>query len=477
MNKKAIYLIIVLVLLASLQLACSFSDLLGNLEQDTNQFGSQESNSQGNQPSQDGEDQGNDSNDESGQQDSYPAANQFGCTNAFTESSNIPDGSEYQAGDAVEASITLTNTGTCDWSMAYSLVMVGGDLTPSSEELPILGEVAPGESIIVGVEFSAPSQDGVYLSVWKMDDGQSGIFGMDNPLDAPLRIKIRVIPTGNPGPSPTPNPTPTPQPAPQGSNPDASLEMDGVTLLADHCYDLTSGTEVDCNDSKAHIRYSHATYGFFAGHNMTGGQNSDLSENQNDEPAKSDCENVSYYPLPHPVESGMYFCFKIESVASTVYGWIRIESYNDNGVTFDFLTFKADPPTVTVNTNLFVETQGQQITLAEGQCYDVWNGEKNLGCSGTFAGFLFEEVTKKSLQVSQISPNDMYFSAAMSSEPTKSECMSASYNTTPIWPIQATSYYCYQFVPGSIAYYGWMRPTSFNLGGLTFDYLTWESSP
>ncbi len=48
MNKKAIYLIIVLVLLASLQLACSFSDLLGNLEQDTDQFGSQESNSQGN---------------------------------------------------------------------------------------------------------------------------------------------------------------------------------------------------------------------------------------------------------------------------------------------------------------------------------------------------------------------------------------------------------------------------------------------
>jgi len=78
--------------------------------------------------------------------------------------------------------------------------------------------------------------------------------------------------------------------------------------------------------------------------------------------------------------------------------------------------------------------------------------------------------------VSQISPNEMYFSGAMSSEPTKSECMSATYSTTPIWPVQATSYYCYQFVPGSTAYYGWLRPTSFNLGGLTFDYLTWEIS-
>ena len=173
----------------------------------------------------------------------------------------------------------------------------------------------------------------------------------------------------------------------------------------------------------------------------------------------------------------MYFCFRIESVLSTVYGWIRIESYNNDGVTFDFLTFKADPPSVTINTNLFVESQGQQITLLEGRCYDVWNGEKNPGCSGTFAGFLFEEVTKKSLQVNQISPNEMQFSAAMSSEPSKSECMSASYGASPIWPIQTTSYYCYQFVPGTNAYYGWLRPTSFNLGGLTFDYLTWETAP
>lgn len=476
MKKRAIYIICIFILLASLQLACSFSDLLGSLGREADQPGSQESMPQGNHPSQSGEDQQNSSNEESDQEDARPAANQSGCTKSFTASSNISEGQEFQAGDTIQVTFTLINTGTCTWDTGYSLIEVGGDLMPSSSSLVLSGEIAAGDSVHLQVTYSAPSQPGPYLAIWKMQDADGGVFGLMDPPDAPLRIKIRVILSGNPGPSPTPNPTPTPQPAPQGSNPDASLEMDGVTLLVDHCYDLISGTEVDCNDSKAHIRYSHTTNGPFAGHNMTGGQNTDLSPNQNDEPLKSDCEAASYYPLPHGVEVGKFFCFKIESVASTIYGWIRIESYNDNGVTFDFLTFKADPPTVTVNTNLFVETQGQQITLMEGQCYDVWNGEKNLGCSGIFAGFLFEEVTKKSLQVSQISPNEMYFSTAMSSEPTKSECMSASYSTTPIWPIQATSYYCYQFVPGSTAYYGWLRPTSFNLGGLTFDYLTWESS-
>ena len=181
--------------------------------------------------------------------------------------------------------------------------------------------------------------------------------------------------------------------------------------------------------------------------------------------------------MPHFIETNEYLCFKIETIASTTYGWMRVTHYNDDGVTFDFDLIGSGAPLVTTipNTNLFVESQGQQLTLTEGGCYDVWNGEKNLGCSGIFAGFLFEEVTKKSLQVSQITPNEMFFAAAMSSEPTKSDCTSASYSTTPIWPIQATSYYCFQFVPGTGTYYGWLRPTSFNLGGITFDYLTWET--
>jgi hypothetical protein len=471
MNKKAITLICIIILLATLQLACSFSDILGGSGEDRPTVPPQDSGEFQPQPPAE-EDQST-----SDAENSQPEADQTSCSKSFSASSNITEGQQFEAGDIIQVTFTLTNTGTCTWNSGYRLITVGGDFSPSSSDLPLLSEVNPGETIQVGTEYTAPSQEGVYLSIWKMEDDNGGVFGLEDPPSAPQRVKIRVIPSGSP--QVTPNPTPTPQPAPQGSNPDASLEMDGATLLDDHCYDLRNGIEVDCNDSNAHIRYSYDTNGPFAGHNMTGGQNTDLSLNQNDEPVKSDCEGASYAPLPHSVEEDMFFCFKIESIASTIYGWIRIDSYNDNGVTFDFLTFKANPPLVTTipNTNLFVESQGEQITMLEGECYDVWNGQKNSSCSGIFAGFLFEEVTKKSMQVSQISPNEMEFSAAMSSEPTKSECMNASYSASPIWPIQSTSYYCYQFVPGTNAYYGWLRPTSFNLGGLTFDYLTWETAP
>jgi hypothetical protein len=468
MNKKAITLICIFILLASLQVACSFSDLFNGGGDDRPQIPPQDSGESQPQPPDQGAEQGSPV-----ENNSQLPADQSSCTKTFAGSTNLSEGEEFQFGDLIQIVFTLVNTGTCNWDSEYSLIQIGGDLSPSSSSLALSGDVAPGGSVPLSVEYTAPAQPGAYLSVWKMEDSEGGVFGQTDPPDSPVRVKFRTITSGNPQPTATPNPTPEPQTTPESSNPDASLEMDGVTLLDDHCYDLNNGAEVDCNDSKADIMYNSGALGY----NMHTNANSDFSPNQDDEPDKNACENVSYAPLPHALLDGKFFCFRIDSVTRTTYGWIRIERFDEDGLTFDFLIFKADPPIAAVNTNLFVETQGQQITLMEGQCYDIWNGQNNIGCSGIFAGFLFEEVTKKSLQVSQISLNEIYFAADMSSEPNKTDCMNASYNTTPIWPIQAASYYCYQFVPGSTVYYGWLRPTSFNLGGLTFDYLTWEATP
>ena len=50
MNKKAITLICIVILIASLQLACSFSDILGSGGNDRPQISLQESGEQGPQP-------------------------------------------------------------------------------------------------------------------------------------------------------------------------------------------------------------------------------------------------------------------------------------------------------------------------------------------------------------------------------------------------------------------------------------------
>ena len=465
MNKKVITLISIVILLASLQLACSFSDILGSGGNDRPQAPPQESGEEGPQPPEQ-----NDQEQSNQEESSLPPADQSSCTKAFTGSINLSEGQEFQSGDTFQVVFTLVNTGTCTWNSGYSLVQIGGDLSPSSSSLALAGDVATGDSVQLSVDYTAPAQPGQYPSVWKMKDEDGGIFGQNDPPNSPIRVIIRSVSSGNP--QPTPNPTQQPQPT-QQPDPDVSIRMNGVTMLDGECYDFNHGHTIDCNDSKADFRYSNS---LMMGAKLFKANDNEFAEGQDQEPDKSSCETANFAPIPQTIYEGKYKCFKITSLASTAYGWIYIDSFDEEGLTFDFLMFTAGPPSVTVNTNFMVESQGQQITLMEGQCYDVWNGEKNLSCSGTFAGFLFEEVTKKSLQVPQINPNDLQFAAAMASEPSKSDCMNASYNTTPIWPIQETSYYCYQFVPGSTVY-GWLRPTSTNLGGMTFDYLTWESSP
>jgi len=457
MNKRAITLIFVFALLASTQLACSFSEVLSNLGLGEAQAASPELSPPDNSPAQDPDDQ-----EEQGQGSSPSAANQSGCIKSFIASTNISEGQEFQAGDVVEVLISLTNTGTCTWNPEYSLVMAGGDLDPVNHEIPVAAQVAPGDSLILGVEFTAPAVDGSYLSAWKIKDGQGGTFGMEDPPDAPLRIKIRVIPSASP--QPTTSPTPNPQAA-----------GDEFTMLEGQCFDFNSGTVVDCSDSSADFKYApnHPVFGELTRYN-----DNTFGENHNAEPDVNTCQNDSYAPMPHFIETDQYLCFKIGTIASTTYGWMKVTYFNDDGLSFEFDLIGSVAPLVTAvpNTDLFVESQGQQITLLEGECYDLWNGQENTSCSGIFAGFLFEEVTKKSLQVSQINPQELHFSAAMSSKPSKAECMNASYSTAPIWPIQSASYYCYQFTPGMGTYYGWLRPTSFNLGGITFDYLTWLTS-
>jgi len=133
------------------------------------------------QPLPEGENEENSSN---GEQSSPPPADQTSCTKAFLGTINLSDGQEFESGDSIQVIFTLENTGTCTWNSGYSLIKIGGDLTPSSGKLTIPGEVVTGESVDLSVEFIATSQVGSYLSVWKMEYPEGGVFGQKGPPNA-----------------------------------------------------------------------------------------------------------------------------------------------------------------------------------------------------------------------------------------------------------------------------------------------------
>jgi len=395
----------------------------------------------------------------------------FPCSDGFIANANISDGQEFQPDDTFQVSWTIENTGDCTWTTEYKLKMLAGDIITTEEVLSISTPVAPGHTTTLSVDMQAPSQPGAYVSAWKMVAAQGHVFGQDTPPDSPLRVAIKVVPGGGGN-----TPVPTPGPQTPESDPDVHLQGTGQTLLDGQCFDLDNGQEVDCSDSAADIMYQFnpISSGKFHGEN-----NTSLANNRDDEPDKAACEVEMYPTIAHPALEDKYFCFQISNIVNTTYGWIRVERFDQDGVTFDFMTFKTDPPEMQpINPNaLFVESQGDQVTMLTGECFDLQNGDLNESCSGTFAGFLYRKMTRNTLTIMQISPNEALFSTAMTSEPTKSDCENASYSQSAIWPISETEYYCYQFTPGMGTYYGWLRPTHFDNNGMTFDYLTWKAMP
>lgn len=453
MRKNILYLILAAGLVFILQAACSFTDLLGSsgdsvVEQDSSAELPAEAEDPQQQP---------------GQEESPAGSGQEPCKVTFTGSSDLNPGEVFQPGETIQVVWTLTNTSSCPWEGAYTLVNTGGDLQPVSSEVPVSVPVAPGASTEVELGLQIPAQEGSYVSAWKLKLPQGKLLGQGSPPDDPLRVQVKAISSG----SPVPNPSPQPTQAPQQSG------SSGETLLAGKCFDLNGGDEVPCSDSKADIRYE---FGFLGAKFYNQGYTT-FGSNHENEPDQSACGGETYAPLPHSLIEEEYFCVKLDPVAATTYGWIRVERFDDQGVTFDYLTFPPEAPQAAPNTSLFVLTQADQLTLLRGECFNVLTGAGNPACSGNFSGFLYEEVTKKSLQVMQLTPQDLTFAGALSSEPDRGDCQNTAFNQSPIWPISEKSYYCYQFSSGNSTYYGWVRPTSFNGQGVTFDMLTWQAVP
>jgi hypothetical protein len=169
------------------------------------------------------------------------------------------------------------------------------------------------------------------------------------------------------------------------------------------------------------------------------------------------------------------------SIANTYYGWIRVEHFDEDGITFDFMTFKADQPEIQpINpSNLLAQSQGDQVTILASECYDLHHVGV-IDCTESYALIVYHQVTKKNLTVMEIKGQGVppvEFAVAGSSQPSKSDCTAAlASSNSVIWPLNDNTYYCYVYVIGTHGYYGWLRPIHHDENGMTFDYLTWETT-
>jgi hypothetical protein len=105
----------------------------------------------------------------------------------------VPDNTTFVAGQSFIKTWRIKNTGSCNWTTAYSLFFVNGNAFSAPASVPLTKTVKPGETIDVSVSMVAPSATGNFTSNWMITAPNASVFGVGNTPGVPLTTVIKVI--------------------------------------------------------------------------------------------------------------------------------------------------------------------------------------------------------------------------------------------------------------------------------------------
>lgn len=115
------------------------------------------------------------------------------CANAaeFVADVSVPDGSVFAPETAFVKTWRVKNTGTCTWDHRYSLVFADGTLLTPYDHLALPFTTAPGQTLDLSLDMTAPIYPGAYESHWKFQAPNGSRFGVGK-KDSPLWLKLII---------------------------------------------------------------------------------------------------------------------------------------------------------------------------------------------------------------------------------------------------------------------------------------------
>ena len=129
------------------------------------------------------------------------------CNRAsFVKDVTYSDGTEVIAGTTFTKTWRIKNNGSCSWTSGYVLLFDSGEQMGGGATSSITpGTVAPGETIDISVDLTAPATAGTYRGNFKLRSGDNIVFGINADGQGSFYVEIAV-----PAPTPTPASTLTP---------------------------------------------------------------------------------------------------------------------------------------------------------------------------------------------------------------------------------------------------------------------------
>lgn len=111
----------------------------------------------------------------------------------FISDVTVPDGATFQPNATFSKTWRLKNVGTCTWSN-YSLIFDSGEKMGGSDAL-IPTSVAPGQTVDITINLTAPANAGTYRGYWKLKNNSGVPFGIGSAGTKSFWVEIKVAGT------------------------------------------------------------------------------------------------------------------------------------------------------------------------------------------------------------------------------------------------------------------------------------------
>ncbi len=111
----------------------------------------------------------------------------------FVADVTVNDGSEYLPGAGFTKTWRLKNIGSCTWTPSYQLVFDSGTQMGAPAGVSINANVAPGATVDISVNLTAPASAGDYTGNFKLRAADNTIFGIGASKAGPFWVTIKVV--------------------------------------------------------------------------------------------------------------------------------------------------------------------------------------------------------------------------------------------------------------------------------------------
>jgi hypothetical protein len=122
------------------------------------------------------------------------ASPQVSCDRAdFIADISVPPDTLLPGGSVFTKIWRVRNSGSCTWTPSYALDFTGGTLAPVVTTTFLSGNVAPGQTVDLSVNMTAPAIPGVYQGSWMLRNASGQFFGIGPNNASPLIVRIQTF--------------------------------------------------------------------------------------------------------------------------------------------------------------------------------------------------------------------------------------------------------------------------------------------